>query len=381
MSHHPQYSPTSVPSRRRFLAHAFGGMGALAIGPIGWPINAAAQTGTTGCRYLQDNWSEAVRGRLASRAKRLHHFVWHLTRNSWHALSDQQRSAVDELGWAPPRPSIVRPAWDTRTHRQSGRHWATHTGAGEDFLFFHRRMIAQVDLWLEEEGRQHVVAWSDSDVLPPPGSGCPDEGVPASWEVPDAPALSRRLQQVKSDAYFYDRMVPWQRRYTDYAHLRTLTLGELGARLEIGIHNNMHMRWSAMPWNPHVRGPAPWLREEGDIDPAWDDARYDTLLDEYSAHVHPLFWRLHKWVDNRIKDWAEAHGDIVERDIDGIPWFAPGDWVQVSEPWIGAPTESEQTMARVVEAITAPPTDDDVAAALGAVPGGQAVTLRDLVAF
>jgi len=60
--------------------------------------------------------------------------------------------------------------------------------------------------------------------------------------------------------------------------------------------------------------------------------------DEYSSHVGPIFFRLHKWIDDRIEDWAEAHGTEVVRapPQHGFQWFRPGRWVEVANPWNGA---------------------------------------------
>lgn len=358
-------------------------------------LSAGAARAARGCDYVQDNWAPTVSAYLAGRRHRLHHFVWHLTRNSWANLSEDQQDRISKVDprWVPPRPALRKAGWDTRPRRENLR-WATANGAGEDFLYFHREMIAMTDRLLREAGKGPLVSWSDEDRITPPGGGCPDEEVPPTWRIPGADALTRRLGQAKSDSFFWDRMAWWEQTYTDYAHLKTLTLGELGARIELGVHNNMHLRWSTMPWNPDQQKPQPNLRPEADIDRKWDDTRYDTLIDEYSAHVSPLFWRLHKWVDNRVRDWAEAHGDTVKAYTTdrGIGWYRPGPWVGVPEDelWVGsfhhdvaggAVAKDDKLikgMEKVVGIITEPgPT---APGALGAAPsGGAAITLRDLV--
>ena len=72
-----------------------------------------------------------------------------------------------------------------------------------------------------------------------------------------------------------------------------------------------------------------------DIDPKWDAPANDDLGDFYSSHVHPVFWRLHGWIDDRINDWAAANaGRVVPRTLDGVPWFAAdGKLVLVEEPF------------------------------------------------
>lgn len=75
----------------------------------------------------------------------------------------------------------------------------------------------------------------------------------------------------------------------------------------------------------------------------WYLAPNDFLGDPFSSHVHPVFWKFHGWIDDRIDDWFRAHeryhpGEILRREVNGVPWFAPGRWVEVDDPWLGAST-------------------------------------------
>ena len=132
----------------------------------------------------------------------------------------------------------------------------------------------------------------------------------------------------------------WDQQYKDPTYLATLTLGELGALLEFSVHNDMHLRWSALPRDPDTNAALPQGRpDDPQVSPKWDSPRYDTLLEFYSSHVHPVFWRLHGWIDDRIDDWYEAHervhpGEVVRRRDGDVAWFAPGRWVQVADPWV-----------------------------------------------
>jgi hypothetical protein len=321
-------------SRRRFLATAVAGTAGTALALPDFARRALAQT--PACDYLAENWSAKVKAKLASRLHRLHHVLWHALRNNWAGLEPAQRRSIEVLGWAPPRPALEKPAWDLG--RLTRAHWTIGL-PGEDFLYFHRWLIALTDRWLIEEGRRPLESWSRLDTIPAPAAGCTDEKVPDF--VPDfgsgAPEfLKIRVREVKSDAFFWNRMAWWDSQFKDQAALRAMTLGELGARIELSVHNQMHIRWSAYPANGKK------VRPEEDIDPKWDDPGYDTLFDEYASHVHPIFFRLHKWIDNRIDDWALANADRVER-VDsgrGFAWYRDKDGgrrlVQVAEPWSGA---------------------------------------------
>ena len=88
----------------------------------------------------------------------------------------------------------------------------------------------------------------------------------------------------------------------------------MGANLEFDIHNYYHVRWSKSI--PQARpDPTPWYNADA-IDPRWDDVSYDWLNDFYSSHVSEVFYKIHGWVDDRIKDWQNANG------ITNLVWAA-----------------------------------------------------------
>lgn len=338
-------------SRRNFLATT-----AAAMVGLLWGVGKAAAQAPDACAYLAlETWADSVKAMLATRQHRLHHVLWHGIRNSWANFSEAKRKAIRDLGWEPSRPSMVKAAWDT-AQRTKAR-WSIGP-AGEDFLYFHRDMIQMTNDALVAAGKKPLEAWGRLDAIPGPGQGCPDERVPGNFVPAFAdgtfPAsLAIRVRELKSDAFFWSKMNWWDAEFKDEAYLRTLTLGELGARMELSVHNQMHIRWSDFPSS------GTFLRPESDIDPKWDVPGYDTLFDEYSSHVHPVFFRLHKWLDNRIEDWAAAHQGDVERfkTPAGFDWFRDKDggskWVQVGKPWMGG-EDSIATMEKVHEAIFAP---------------------------
>lgn len=148
--------------------------------------------------------------------------------------------------------------------------------------------------------------------------------------------FQRSLQFIKSGEYFDNVMSSLEALFKDKIFLSSISLGALGNMIEFRIHNQMHMRWSSIPINALSNKPEE--RDSFDIDRKWDDPKYDYLGDFYSSHVHPLFWRLHGWVGDRIEDWYNAHNEIhpgeIERiQIHGVDWFKPGKWVKVSDPF------------------------------------------------
>ena len=328
-------------SRRGFLAST-AAVAAAAVLPR--QASSARTIAPPGCDRLAAivaQWDRAVRPMLSSRYHRLQHCLFHYVRNNWPRLTDAQRQAITALDWDTPRASMEGAEWD-RTLPYRNFFWAAENGSGEDFLYYHRWMIAMVDQALATAGAGPLEPWSGTDAIPPPGGGCADEQIPEFTPVfanPTDPLrpvnvgwLQARVREMKAPPFFWDRMNWWGQEYRDRAALRTLTLGELGSRLESGVHNQMHIRWSAYPTNGMTL-----IRDEADFRPVWDDPGYDTLFDEYSSHIGPIFFRLHKWIDNRIEDWAEAHGDQVERFTTphGFTWFRSARFVQVDEPWTG----------------------------------------------
>ena len=236
----------------------------------------------------------------AKRERRMHHFLWHQTRDMWLSWDENIRSKICALGWEPPRPAL-RPRSDG-----DGLEMILDNNSGEDFLYMHRQMIHATNLKLADIDNPNypkVAGWKE---VPRPENQ--DYPVPPPWTTDD-PRLNQVLETAKPDKFFYDRLVPWETQYTSPQELAKMSLGELGARIEFTIHNMMHMRWCAeiSERRPDVDPTNPEM-----IDPRWDDPSYDWLGDIYSSHVNPTFWKLHGWCDDRINDWINANKIIGE---------------------------------------------------------------------
>jgi hypothetical protein len=252
---------------------------------------------------------------MAKREHRMHHWLWHEVRNSWNRYPRDIQRRIDALGWRPPRPVM-----------DGSNNPDLKNDSGEDFLYMHRQMIADVNRILSEVGDpnyRRVQGW----MMPPP-PGDRSYPVPPAWFDPEGQGPGQTpiasLERTKSDVFYQKRFQSWQRAFRDPTVLRTMSLGALGVMIEITIHNAMHLRWAAFPGS--VR-PDP-LQKTGDIDPTggdvipteWDDPQYDFLADTYSSHVNPIFWKLHGWIDDRIEDWKIANG-VFGND------FWKGTWV------------------------------------------------------
>ncbi|SCX82968.1 hypothetical protein [Nitrosospira sp. Nsp13] len=237
---------------------------------------------------------------MASREHRMHHWLWHEVRNNWHRYPRDIQQKIDDLGWRPPRP-VMDESGNPNLENDSG----------EDFLYMHRQMIADVNAILKQVGDPNyprVQGWLEA---PPPDD--PSYPVPPAWFDPTSgQAQFANIDRIKSNVFYEKRFRFWQKTFIDPVFLRSVTLGKLGVIMEMTIHNAMHMRWAASSGS--VR-PDP-LQSTGEIDPLkgevigmeWDDPRYNFLGDTYSSHVNPIFWKLHGWIDDRVEGWKLANG-------------------------------------------------------------------------
>jgi hypothetical protein len=290
---------------------------------------------------------------LGDRTHRLRHTVWHTVRGDWYSkkMTAGDHDRLKALGWYLTDPPFTPKSVLDLTN-----------GAGEDFLYMHRRMIGMVQEVYAKAGKPYPVSWKE---LPGPASPqfayreVSDPATPgrknfhldpesSGFMVP--PPTKEFLQQLDNLPFFRFNKTP--RGMTNLmrnlaASLRSprvmgqLTLGAYGNLIEFTVHNWMHMRWATVSRDPTTGAPA--VRKPFDIEEKWDVAEYDYLGDFHSSHVNPLFWRLHGWVDDCIEAWFTAHesmhsGIVKRKDVRGIPWFERCDWVVKDDPfdWPGA---------------------------------------------
>ncbi|AAN69793.1 MULTISPECIES: pyoverdine maturation tyrosinase PvdP [Pseudomonas] len=277
---------------------------------------------------------------------RLFHQLWHASRDKWHKLDKDKRNALRGLGWQPgPR---------DRERDARGRH-KDRNGSGEDFLFMHRHMLGaaraiqdlpswprfplpQPELERDRLGFARYFDNHDGNALPP------------TWLAYDDDEYTQWVRDIKSAETFHGNFEVWESRYSDPQYLSRLTLGQFGSELELGLHDWLHMRWASVPRDPSNGMPVPMARTPDDFAARWYGAQNDFLGDPFSSHVNPVFWRFHGWIDDRVEDWFRAHerfhpGAVVRQEVNGVPWFAPGRWVEVADPWLGPDTHGCSNVA------------------------------------
>lgn len=280
---------------------------------------------------------------MASVEHRHHHALWHASRNEWVNLSDAKKEALRSLGWQPGLSGAERPSLSSDR---------TTNGSGEDFFFMHRRMVRDVraldpnvGTWKRLPQPQFPASF-DAGVKAVQIGNLDGNAVPSAWIVPGDPSTTAWLVELRKTSTLYSKLQVWEAQYTDSEYLASISLGELGSRIEFTIHNWMHMRWASVTRDPSTdktkQGVAlPTGRAPLDFDAKWTDPQYDYLGETFSSHVNPIFWRLHGWVDDRIEDWYRAHetvrpGVIKRKQVDSVEWFeADGRWVLHARPWEG----------------------------------------------
>ncbi|RZA20992.1 MAG: hypothetical protein EOP10_17330 [Proteobacteria bacterium] len=297
----------------------------------------------------------AIREFGSSLDHRISHYMWHTSRGAWPSLQGQvevakaknsgpsasenarKRLALLEKsieqyrssGWEPPR-------YFRATEKETAA-----SGAGEDFLFMHRQMLNRLSAYLEDRALPMIPAWK---TLPKPD----DE------QYPVGPKGSAELGGVKSTEYFYATQSILEKAYQSrtvdldalakdlhayrmrtkadnqnptlaearaeveqlmepipglkYIGLKGLSLSDYGHLLEMTIHDGLHARYAfngaARPADADPLDRSMWTKE---WIKAYGDTSYDWLTDTFSSHVHPWFYRIHGWVDNRINDWLAAN--------------------------------------------------------------------------
>lgn len=278
---------------------------------------------------------EAV-GMLASRRHRLQHGVWHTVRLLWHTINSDPSAVaeIDKRGWWPQRPPFL-----------PNRALDLTNGAGEDFLYMHRKMIHMLRDVYTGAGGSAPGGWAALPAADTPQTVYREDttsgarryvfDAAASGSMVPPPARDDDTDKMmKSAAFRNGTMRPQSDLFRSPRYLSALSLGQLGNLLEFTIHGWMHVRWTHTRYDPET-GEIIGRQSLFDIDPRWDDPANDDLGDFYSSHVHPTFWRLHGWVDDRINDWAAVNADrVTPATVGGVPWFATdGELVQVHEPF------------------------------------------------
>ncbi|WP_263264182.1 PvdJ/PvdD/PvdP-like protein [Pseudomonas sp. RIT-PI-S] len=283
--------------------------------------------------------SSPLLAELIAPRHRLFHQLWHAARDKWHRLSPAQRNALRGVGWQPGPLDHERDARGPLKDRN---------GSGVDFFFMHRRMLQQA------RALQPLPAW---ERLPAPCAPLQHDragfvryldnldgfSVPPAWVAADDDEYSQWLWGLKSEAAYHANFLVWESRYQDPAYLATLTLGQFGSEVELGMHDWLHMRWASVTRDPSSGAAVTSDRTPSDFSPRWFGPENDFLGDPFSSHVNPVFWYFHGWIDARIEDWYRAHdryhpGEVRRLEWQGVPWFAPGRWVEVDDPWLGPAT-------------------------------------------
>lgn len=240
------------------------------------------------CSSFSDTISPAqtkvIEATMAAHTHRLHHVLWHSTRNGWSRLNAQERATVQRLS----------PAWGRNAPLCPGplARGTTYNPAGEEFLLMHHEMIDQLRVALIENGLPCIRGWSD---IPQPGD--------PNWPVPPGEAND---SSKSNDMGALLRV--WSSVFKNVGFLQSHTLSEVGYLIEFSIHNTMHMRWAARPrpgddFSPLNGGASTLSLLQPSI---YDQPQYNWLGNPFSSAVNPVFWKLHGWIDDVVAEWLHS---------------------------------------------------------------------------
>ena len=282
---------------------------------------------------------------LISPEHRLFHQLWHASRDKWHTLSEEKRGALRGIGWQPGPRDKERDARGPRKDRN---------GSGIDFFFMHRHMLGTARSMQDLPSWQHFPLPQPELIRDRQGFAAyfdnhDGTSLPPTWLAEEDDEYSQWVSDIKTAETYHSNFLVWESRYRDPRYLAKLTLGQFGSEVELGLHDWLHMRWASVPRDPSNGHPVPFARAPADFSARWYAPENDFLGDPFSSHVSPVFWAFHGWIDDRLEDWFRAHerfhpGEVTRMQVNGVPWFAPGRWVEVNDPWLGPITHGCSTV-------------------------------------
>jgi hypothetical protein len=224
--------------------------------------------------YLEDLPLE-LKHYLAAKEMRTHHGLWHYVRVAWPAITPARQVELEKAGFRPPR---------LRGDFLSGL----------DFVAMHRNMFKDVHKKFPKASIPagwNPIPFDHNDAewpMPPTYDQIPEP----DWKKSDI------TKQFEQESHHFPPLKPKGDEISSLAETkyRNMSLDYLGRRIEKGIHDWMHIHWSAEPWYIHHEGQ--------DI----NDIRNDWLASPYASHVNVRFWKIHGWINDRVNDWACANG-------------------------------------------------------------------------
>jgi len=228
-----------------------------------------------------ENLTDEVKSYLAQKEVRAHHGLWHYVRVAWPSLSPARQVQFEKAGFRPPR---------LRGDFLSGL----------DFLAMHRMMIS--DLRSKFPKTPIPAGWNTVPFEPHD----PEWPMPPTYDQIPEPAWkeSAATKHFEQESHRFPPLKPDGKKVASLATTKyqNMSLDYLGRRIENGIHDWMHIHWSAKPWF------------QGEMGQDINDVRNDWLASPYASHVNILFWKIHGWINDRVDDWARANNAVKEVD-------------------------------------------------------------------
>jgi len=227
-----------------------------------------------------------VKSMAASQAMRWRHRYWHLVKNEDFIKDPPNKNivaALAKIGW---------------TAALTGE-----SGAGLDFLYMHRTMIANIDKMLvsaKDPNWPKVIGWSeipvDADDPNWPEPSIKNIDNPDAWPKEKRRSIRGIAEARSSSIVKRNIKLAAQLRDPEVLKQKHMTLDRYGHVIEVTVHNWMHMRFADAPRDNS---------EDLDVSNDWLGA-------PFSSHVNPYFWKLHGWIDDCIGEWEKANDKVAD---------------------------------------------------------------------
>lgn len=118
------------------------------------------------------------------------------------------------------------------------RHMLGRARALQDLPSWTRFPLPQPELERDRAGFARYFDNHDGNALPP------------TWLTSGDAEYTQWVRDIKTPDTFHGNFLVWESRYTDPEYLSTLTLGQFGSEVELGLHDWLHMRWASVPRDP-----------------------------------------------------------------------------------------------------------------------------------
>lgn len=200
------------------------------------------------------------------------HRDWHYT---WHNI--RLEINADGMYQQPPSDKQIREWKKTSWLPEDSNTFPSEHGlgtklSGEDFFFMHRQMIKMVQVEMAAQGGACIAPWKS----------LPKSAKDKKWPLP------------REDQAALDDLNKILDKLTTTENLKSSTLSQFGNKVEAEVHRKLHEIYAATKSRCN----------DANTD---NSVTCDDLSHDRSAHMNPMFWKIHGLMDEMIGKWLKAN--------------------------------------------------------------------------